>query len=1191
PEPEPAPPEPEPAPPPPPPQSRPGPGGSERKYEPKAPFSRPTGPFVEPAAADPSDAAATGRADERFLASPLLFEPECEDCGDVFDFLARGADFKVYLGPSEVVLVLRRPDVTREDGRTVYYECDEERYPAHELEDEIVLRMELLDGNRDALPLPGPPAARQAYFTGTDPRNWLTDIPAYTMVEYPDIYPGIDLAFYGDQRRLEYVFVVQPGADPSRIRFRFEGPDGLLLDPQDRLVLNLECGRIVMRAPSVYQVVNGIPRPVDARHTLQNDVVSYRFPDVAPDAAVTLQPALDFTSFLGGAAEDRAYALAVDGRGYAYVAGETLSGAFEPGAAPVRNPTVFVSKFRIADAAPVYSIFIGGGGADRALGIAADPAGNAYVCGETTSLDYPAQPIGDADLSGRSWDAFVTKIDPTGSKLLFSRRLGGTGDDRAYGVVVDRTGNLYLAGETASANFPATSRFGASGGRDMDAFVARFAADSRTLEYVTRLGGSGQDGAFALAADERGYVLLAGQTDSEDFPLATPLQAQHGGGRWDAFVTRLMPTGNALSYSTYLGGGNDDRAYGVALDALHYACVVGETASIDFPATNAVQKGHAGGDWDAFAVRLRPDGHAAVYASWIGGADDDRAFSVALDPVGRAHVAGVTRSTNLAVKAAVQPAYGGGPRDAFVAQLEAGGACRFLTYLGESGDDAFYAAAADTAGGTHLAGATSSTNLPVIQPLQNAYGGGSRDALLARIPAPAGPEPPMQLVAAGGQPGGPAYDFYIGTYEISNEEFVRFLNDAQANTNNLRGTNMFFDARGNAWFNPAMEENLHEMFQIADSRLRYNPEHPAGARYSISPAPARDGESFDRHPVTGVSWYGAVKYCNWLTIDTGRGPAERCYREGSAPEAWAPVTAAATNWIRGRFSADARREWLLKNGFRLPMDNASGNRTAANPFNEFYKAAAWNGGTNVLYGYGRNSLRGDAANYLNHGGLPGQGTTQVGWFNGRDHDGAMQTLSNENFYGVYDLSGNVSEWLNDPASTNHPDDRATYGGSWMFSLPTVRDRFYVSAHFTDLFRGFRVASTVSRAGLFLVRVPYYICLCGTAESEGIRREVEEEVAPEEAPEEPTVLEVPEMGPGEEPPGVIPEQPEPEEPPRPGGGEPSGPGPGPVPPDVESPGEPEFPPGPPNWPPGPPNWPPGPPNWPPGPPNRVSAQGQ
>jgi formylglycine-generating enzyme required for sulfatase activity len=303
----------------------------------------------------------------------------------------------------------------------------------------------------------------------------------------------------------------------------------------------------------------------------------------------------------------------------------------------------------------------------------------------------------------------------------------------------------------------------------------------------------------------------------------------------------------------------------------------------------------------------------------------------------------------------------------------------------------------------------------------------------------------LVLVAGGGQPQGPQYSFYMGKYEVQTQEYAEFLNNAQAHTGDERGAYMVFTTDGDV----LTRTSGTTLFDISESRLTYTPASPVGARYSVY-------TDYIGHPVTGVSWYGAMKYCNWLTITSGRGVPQRCYHEGTESGDWYPAHLTKAQWDDG-FSDAERLVWVTSySGFRLPMAQQSG---TANYYNEFNKAAAWTGAGNARYGFGRSTIDGKDANYQSSGD-PYEAfairTTPVGYYDGTTHSGTFTTRANANYYGICDLSGNVWEWAADRYNDSNPYG---VGGAWDSGTDYLRfDTFYFTNYYATR-TGFRIVTT------------------------------------------------------------------------------------------------------------------------------------
>ncbi len=569
-------------------------------------------------------------------------------------------------------------------------------------------------------------AGRSHYLVG-DPGRWRTDIPNYARVRYREVYPGIDLIYYGNGRMLEHDWVVRPGADPSRIRVRYEGARALRLDERGDLIVETEAGAVRQRRPVVHQ---GARRIKGSYRLSGRFEAAFTLGGYDRSRELTIDPVVEFSTFLGGSGDDLLLAMAVDQAGNIYLTGGTGSTNF-PLQSPVtttnRGGDVFVTKIDPTGGGLIFSTYLGGAVQDTARGIAVDSGGNIYLTGDTQSADYPLRNAIQTSVRGR--EIFVTKLNAAGNSLVYSTVLGGGGADIGFAIALDGAGAAYVAGQTAGDGFATRTPIQAAyGGGSTDAFVAKLAADGSALAYGTFLGGNGGDIAYAIAVDAAGRAHVAGLTGSNAFPVVNPFRPTRE-GMFDAFVCRLNAAGTALQFSTYLGGELNDQANAIALDAAGNVHVAGMTASENFPTTPGALFGF-GGD-DPFVTKLNPQGSALIYSTYLPGDGIDGARALAVDGSGNAWVAGYTASDNFPVMGPLQPRRSG--RDAFIAQLSDTGAIRFSTFYGAEGDDDAYAIALDSRGRAHVAGTTASTGFPVTAALQQRYGGGARDTFLLRL--------------------------------------------------------------------------------------------------------------------------------------------------------------------------------------------------------------------------------------------------------------------------------------------------------------------------------------------------------------------------------------------------------------------------------------------------------------------------
>jgi hypothetical protein len=559
-------------------------------------------------------------------------------------------------------------------------------------------------------------------------------VPTYGRVHYDEVYPGVDLVYYGNQQRLEYDFVVAPGADPGAIALAFTGTDRVEVDARGDLVLHVAGGEIRQPRPFLYQEVGGARQEIsggyvlDAQHQVHFQVGAYD-----PSRPLVIDPVLAYSSYFGGSGyawegdKDIGNDIAVDAGGNFYVAGATNSLGWW-------HADAYVAKFDPTGSTLLYFTYLDGyGWDDYAHGLALDAAGNAYVTGELET--WPLM-----------LNAFAAKLSPTGNPYYYVAVSGYSGYDRDIGrdIGVDAAGNAYMIGETSASDFPIT--WGAfqptyGGGLD-DAFVVKLDWQGG-LVYSTYLGGSQDEEGHGIAVDAAGNAYVTGWTESTNFPTTWGSFQPSSGGLIDAFVTKLDPFGSGLVYSSYLGGGWYDYGYGIAADLAGNVYVTGKTSSsADFPIWNAFQPTYGGYASDGFVTKVNAEGSALVYSSYLGGYSWDEGSAIAVDGWGNAYLTGYTNSSfDFPIWSAFQPVHRG-IESAFVMKVGPAGWLIYSSYLSGSLFDRGLGIAVDAFANVYVTGYTTSADFPTtpdaFQPF-NAGGEcypsfwGCPDAFVAKI--------------------------------------------------------------------------------------------------------------------------------------------------------------------------------------------------------------------------------------------------------------------------------------------------------------------------------------------------------------------------------------------------------------------------------------------------------------------------
>ena len=712
-------------------------------------------------------------AQQSLSSLPLSFEPNAGRAGGSVEYIAHSvAGGTLYLTSRQALLSLP------ENGRH-----------------SRVLGIALAGSNPDAMPhgvdrLPG----KANVFLGDDPARWRSGLPTFERVRYRGVYPGVDLDYYGNQRRLEYDFRLSPGADPGQIALGVEGADSLRIARDGALVIAVGGHRIRQAPPVAYQTIGGERHAVSSAYRLDGRRVGFRLGAYDHTSPMTIDPlVLGYSTYMGGSGSDEGDAIAVDTSGAAYVSGETESTDF-PAQDPIagqtgdQNGDTFVAKLAPdtgGAATLAYSTYLGGDGANEfATGVAVDSQGAAYVAGQTDSTDFPTVDPIAGQSTGSGNNAFVAKLNPdTGGAVTlgYSTYLGGTGTDNGNAFAVDSSGAAYVTGQTTSSDFPTQDATQPTLGGSFDAFVTRLnpepadvtepsTSDDASLAYSTYLGGGDVDSGIGIGIDPAGGAYVGGATRStgvNPFPTQDAFDSTLSGTQ-DAFVTKYTPdpggaTAPTLAYSTLLGGNAFDSARGLAVDSSGAAYVTGESDSSDYPTQDPFQTDQP--DKDAVVTKINPDPGGAnpvtlAYSSYLGGGGTDFALGIAVDPSGAAYVTGNTASGDYPTKDALQTDQP--TTDAFVTKLEpdAGGPVTlgYSTYLGgggASGGESGNGIAVDSNGVAYLTGATPAVDFPTQDPIAGQTGRTDGQVYVTRllqVPASTPPPPSGGSPAAAAQP-------------------------------------------------------------------------------------------------------------------------------------------------------------------------------------------------------------------------------------------------------------------------------------------------------------------------------------------------------------------------------------------------------------------------------------------------------
>jgi hypothetical protein len=486
-----------------------------------------------------------------------------------------------------------------------------------------------------------------------------------------NVYNGIDLRYYFDNGYLRYDFVVHPGADPSQIKFELDGEFKEYLK-NNTLCYTTRFGEVQMQDLYVYQ--QGDKKQVQSKFVQENGVWQFQLNNYDKNQPLIIDP-LIYSTYIGGDSDDYAYAIAIDG------------------------------------------------------------SGNAYITGRTVSTNYDITPGAFQTTHAGNDDVFVTKLNSTGTGLIYSTYIGGSDSDGGGAIAIDDSGNAYITGWTYSTDYDITpGAFQTTHAGNDDVFVTKLNSTGTGLIYSTYIGGSDSDGGGAIAIDDSGNAYITGYTESTNYDITPGAFQTTNGGSWDVFVTKLNSTGTALIYSTYIGGSDYDEVYGIAIDDSGNAYITGETNSTDYDITPGAFQTTYAGNGDVFVTKINSTGTGLIYSTYIGGSDSDGDGAIAIDDSGNAYITGYTYSTNYDITSGAFQTTNGGLCDVFVTKLNSTGTgLIYSTYIGGSGNDYGIGIAIDGSGNAYITGETNSTDYDITPGAFQTTNGGLCDVFVTKL--------------------------------------------------------------------------------------------------------------------------------------------------------------------------------------------------------------------------------------------------------------------------------------------------------------------------------------------------------------------------------------------------------------------------------------------------------------------------
>lgn len=686
---------------------------------------------------------------------PLTFETNQGQTDPQVNFVSRGKGYTAFLTAGGLVLSLRPGESLAAQRNTAKIAAQ----PSN-----ATFQFRLMGAAQTAVAVgEDPQPGKVNYFIGKDPRKWHTNVATYARVRYKDVYPGIDLVYYGNHQQLEYDFAISPGADPSRIRLEINGAKRIRIDAEGNLVLQTDNGELHFQSPVVYQECEGARVPLKGSYVV-SDSNHIAF-DLAPydsSKPLVIDPVLVYSTYLGGSGNDQPTGIAVDNAGSVYLAGYTDSANFPLttlGSLPSGADHVFVAKLDPTGSKLIYADLIGGNGQDYGYGLVLNGANEVYVTGVTSSSDFPVINPYQGTMPG-SFNGFLTKLSVDGSSLLYSTYLGGDSDDVPTAIAMDSGGSVLVAGGTFSTNFPVINAYQATVSPNQGGlfgeygFLTKFSPDGSSLVYSTYLGGSSNapyncgtpcwgtpfSGIAGIALDSNGSVYTVGNTNTYNFPttpsayLTTDSTQQNSSV---GFVSKFN-AGGSLDYSTYFyeSSGADTNLNAIAVDASGSAYVTGIALSDGtFPITSTSICDPSVYGWGCnfgFVTKFDPTGSTLLYSTFLGPNNGASPAAIAVDANNNAFVVASTASSSFSTVNGLEPYTSG--VDLLLVEIDPTASSElFATFLGGTADEFPTAITLDSNENLYIVGSSDSTDFPVTQGAFQNVLGGATDAVVLKI--------------------------------------------------------------------------------------------------------------------------------------------------------------------------------------------------------------------------------------------------------------------------------------------------------------------------------------------------------------------------------------------------------------------------------------------------------------------------